>query len=70
VDARAGFVLIKERQEPAPQPQLAARKHRVSTTAAPVRRLPIGAEPQPEGGVHFRVWAPRCREVTLEIEGL
>jgi maltooligosyltrehalose trehalohydrolase len=37
---------------------------------APVRRLPIGAEPQAGGGVHFRLWAPRCREVTLEIEGL
>ncbi len=34
------------------------------------RRLPIGAEPQPDGGVHFRVWAPRCREVRIEIEGL
>ena len=36
----------------------------------PVRSLPIGAEPQPAGGVHFRVWAPRCREVRVEIEGL
>jgi maltooligosyltrehalose trehalohydrolase len=36
----------------------------------PVRRLPIGAEPQPDGGVHFRLWAPRCREVAVEIEGL
>ena len=35
-----------------------------------VRRLPIGAEPQSDGGVHFRVWAPRCREVRVEIEGL
>ena len=35
-----------------------------------VRRLPVGAEPQPDGGVHFRVWAPRCREVAVEIEGL
>jgi maltooligosyltrehalose trehalohydrolase len=34
------------------------------------RRLPIGAEPRPEGGVHFRLWAPRCREITVEIEGL
>jgi maltooligosyltrehalose trehalohydrolase len=34
------------------------------------RRLPIGAEPLPEGGVHFRVWAPCCRELALEIEGL
>jgi maltooligosyltrehalose trehalohydrolase len=36
----------------------------------PVRRLPIGAEPQPDGGVHFRLWAPRCREVAVEMEGL
>jgi maltooligosyltrehalose trehalohydrolase len=34
-----------------------------------VRRLPIGAEPQPDGGVHFRLWAPRCRDVRVEIEG-
>jgi maltooligosyltrehalose trehalohydrolase len=65
-----GSVLIKERKEPAPQPELAAWKHQVSSAAAPVRRLPIGAEPEPEGGVHFRVWAPLCRELVLEIEGL
>src|SRR3954463_157817 len=35
----------------------------------PVRRLPVGAELQPEGGVHFRLWAPRCREIDVEIEG-
>ncbi len=34
------------------------------------RRLPVGAEPQPRGGVHFRLWAPRCREIAVEIEGL
>ncbi|HEX4143610.1 MAG TPA: malto-oligosyltrehalose trehalohydrolase [Pirellulales bacterium] len=28
-------------------------------------RLPIGAEVQPEGGVHFRVWAPRRKKVTV-----
>jgi maltooligosyltrehalose trehalohydrolase len=33
-----------------------------------VRRLPIGAEVQPQGGVHFRVWAPSCRKVTVEID--
>jgi maltooligosyltrehalose trehalohydrolase len=70
VDAYSGFVLIKERQEPGTQAELADRNHLASTAAAPVRRLPIGAEPQPESGVHFRLWAPRCREVTLEIEGL
>jgi maltooligosyltrehalose trehalohydrolase len=34
------------------------------------RRMPIGAEPHPQGGVHFRVWAPRCRRVTVEIDGM
>ena len=35
------------------------------------RRLPIGAEPRPDGGTHFRVWAPRRRrvEVVLESDG-
>jgi maltooligosyltrehalose trehalohydrolase len=32
--------------------------------------MPIGAEPQSGGGVHFRLWAPRCREIVVEIEGL
>jgi len=40
------------------------------TRAVPRRRLPIGAEPQREGGVHFRLWAPRCRKIAVEIEGL
>ena len=31
------------------------------------RRLPIGAEPQPQGGVHFRVWAPACRDIAARI---
>src|SRR5947207_2153188 len=38
--------------------------------AAPIRRLPVGAEPQAGGRVHFRLWAPRCRKVALEVEGL
>jgi maltooligosyltrehalose trehalohydrolase len=33
------------------------------------RQLPIGAEVLPEGGVHFRVWVPRCRRVEVVIEG-
>lgn len=36
---------------------------------APRRRLPVGAEVQPDGGVHFRVWAPRCRAVSVALEG-
>jgi maltooligosyltrehalose trehalohydrolase len=37
---------------------------------AAMRRLPIGAEPQPEGGVHFRVWAPACLDISVELEDL
>src|SRR5262245_48189071 len=31
------------------------------------RRLPVGAEAQTGGGVHFRVWAPRHRAVGVEF---
>jgi maltooligosyltrehalose trehalohydrolase len=31
------------------------------------RRLPVGAEIQPGGGVHFRVWAPRAARVDLVL---
>src|SRR5690242_3191763 len=37
--------------------------------APPGRRLPVGAEILPEGGVHFRVWAPRRTSVEVAIEG-
>ncbi|UFS70574.1 malto-oligosyltrehalose trehalohydrolase [Geomonas sp. RF6] len=33
------------------------------------RRLPVGAEPMPEGGVHFRVWAPRRKKVEVVLLG-
>jgi maltooligosyltrehalose trehalohydrolase len=33
------------------------------------RRLPIGAELQPDGGVHFRVWAPAAKRAAVEIDG-
>ena len=32
------------------------------------RRLPIGAEVLADGEVHFRVWAPRCRELDVIID--
>src|SRR5437868_4797270 len=32
------------------------------------RSLPVGAEALPEGGVHFRVWAPRRKRVALQLE--
>jgi maltooligosyltrehalose trehalohydrolase len=31
------------------------------------RRLPIGAEVRPDGAVHFRVWAPKRRQVDVVI---
>ena len=34
-----------------------------------VRRLPLGAELSPSGGgVHFRVWAPKCRRVEVATD--
>ncbi|MFL6257070.1 MAG: malto-oligosyltrehalose trehalohydrolase [Pyrinomonadaceae bacterium] len=33
------------------------------------RRLPVGAEALPGGGVHFRVWAPRRRRVEVVFAG-
>jgi maltooligosyltrehalose trehalohydrolase len=33
------------------------------------RRIPVGAEVQPTGGVHFRVWAPKRQKVRLIFEG-
>lgn len=32
------------------------------------RRLPVGAEPLAAGGTHFRVWAPRRRQVAVVLE--
>ena len=32
------------------------------------RRLPVGAEALPGGGVHFRVWAPQRRRVDVVFE--
>jgi maltooligosyltrehalose trehalohydrolase len=33
-----------------------------------VRRLPVGAELQPGGGVHFRVWAPAAKRAAVAID--
>jgi maltooligosyltrehalose trehalohydrolase len=34
-----------------------------------VRHLPVGVETAPGGGAHFRVWAPRRRQVEVVFEG-
>jgi maltooligosyltrehalose trehalohydrolase len=41
----------------------------MSLTKKLARRLPIGAEALPEGGVHFRVWALRRARVEVLFEG-
>jgi maltooligosyltrehalose trehalohydrolase len=33
------------------------------------RRLPVGAEVLPQGGVHFRVWATGCQRLAVVLEG-
>src|SRR5690349_18002914 len=33
------------------------------------RRLPVGAEVQPDGGVHFRAWAPKARKLEVLTHG-
>jgi maltooligosyltrehalose trehalohydrolase len=40
----------------------------MKTKEAVFRRLPVGAEMQPSGGVHFRVWAPRRKRVGVVLE--
>ncbi len=41
---------------------------RAVTTPAISRRLPVGAEAQPDGGAHFRVWAPKRTRVRAVLE--
>jgi maltooligosyltrehalose trehalohydrolase len=59
---------ITARPAPAKSPAKAgAKKARRRTVPKVSRRLPIGAEVVP-GGVHFRVWAPRCKRVEVVFE--
>ncbi len=46
---------------------LTTNEDAVATPEPVARSLPVGAEPS-AGGVHFRVWAPRRREVEVVIE--
>lgn len=49
-------------------PRLKPDKSRVSKPKAErLRRLPIGAEPSPTGGTHFRVWAPNSASVKVQL---
>ncbi|HKH46704.1 MAG TPA: malto-oligosyltrehalose trehalohydrolase [Thermoanaerobaculia bacterium] len=44
------------------------RRRKPAAAQSFARQLPIGAEVVPEG-VHFRVWAPRCKKVEIVFEG-
>ena len=35
----------------------------------PMRAMPIGAELQQDGGVHFRIWAPLPKSIMLIVDG-
>lgn len=41
----------------------------MNSSATITRRLPVGAEPQVDGGTHFRVLAPRSRTVSVALVG-
>jgi maltooligosyltrehalose trehalohydrolase len=49
--------------------QIRREQSKSEKPTAPIRKLPVGAEVQPEGGVHFRVWAPHRRQVEVLCEG-
>ena len=46
----------------------ARRSGRLTSPVDARRRVPIGAEVDHSGGVHFRVWAPRRRRVEVVLE--
>ncbi len=41
----------------------------MSSLDARYRRLPVGGELQPDGGAHFRVWAPASKRVFVSLAG-
>jgi 1,4-alpha-glucan branching enzyme len=47
-------------------------RHKVPTNAkgaASIHRMPFGAQLLPDGAVRFRLWAPACETVSVEIAG-
>ena len=48
-------------------PSASTQLHMSDAERSPVRRLPIGAECLRSGGVHFRVWAPRAKHVSVVL---
>jgi maltooligosyltrehalose trehalohydrolase len=53
------------------RPSSDASARRTETSIVPGndrRRLPVGAEVRPGGGVHFRIWAPKRQRVEVVVE--
>src|SRR5262245_10837407 len=50
-----------------PMPRLESRSSSASNPSIP-RRLPVGPEVQPAGGVHFRCGEPPCQKVEVTFE--
>src|SRR5437763_2981759 len=48
-------------------PPAARKKPSAAETTFRERRLPIGAELQHNGGVHFRAWAPKPKSVAVHL---
>src|SRR5437016_7858348 len=51
----------------APLDQVSTEVNTGRSPAAMARRFPIGGEPTPGGGAHFRVWAPKSERVAVEL---
>src|SRR4029077_20364801 len=54
----------------APRPLAEARNEdslRKPVSSGYARRYPVGAELLPTGGVHFRVGAPKCKRVDVQL---
>jgi maltooligosyltrehalose trehalohydrolase len=49
--------------------RFASRPRDKNALAPASRRSPVGAEVLPDGGTHFRVWAPGRRKVEVVLEG-
>ncbi len=49
-------------------PPMQNRDHPSKAISEMRRRLPVGAEIQPAGGAHFRVWAPSSTKVAVLLE--
>jgi maltooligosyltrehalose trehalohydrolase len=57
-----------KRTKAAAKPAAPGRRRKPAAPKIFQRRLPVGAEVVPDG-VHFRVWAPRCKKVEVVFEG-